>query len=92
MSLTKADARLNFRLTADLKRIIEEAAAATGQTVSDFAVATLTQAARRVIAEHHATRLSARDRDRVLAMLDERSTKPNSSLLRAAKRYKKQVG
>ncbi len=35
------DARLNFRLSADLKEVIEEAAASLGQSVSDFAVSTL---------------------------------------------------
>ena len=32
------DARLNFRLPTALKQTIEEAAARTGQSVSDFAV------------------------------------------------------
>ena len=35
------DARLNFRLPADLKQTIEEAAARLGQSVTDFAVSTL---------------------------------------------------
>lgn len=85
-------ARLNFRLTPDLKRVIEEAALQTGRTVSDFALATLAQAARQVLAEHHATRLSARDRARIMAMLDDSTTKPNRALVEAARRYKKQVG
>jgi len=46
------DARLNFRLPADLKTTIEEAAACLGQSVSDFAVSTLAQTARNVIAQH----------------------------------------
>ena len=41
MSNGARDARLNFRLPADLKEVIEEAAASLGQSVSEFAVRTL---------------------------------------------------
>ena len=44
---TKSDARLNFRLTGELKKTIEDAAAQMGQTVSDFAISTLVQAAQK---------------------------------------------
>ncbi len=43
------EARLNFRLPADLKAVIEEAAATLGQSVSDFAISTLVQTARTVL-------------------------------------------
>ncbi len=35
------DARLNFRLPAEIKQDIEDAAACLGQSVTDFAVSTL---------------------------------------------------
>ena len=92
MSTSKNEARLNFRLPADLKQTIEEAAIQLGQTVSDFAVSTLVQTARKVIAERDVTDLSRRDRDAFVASLDDRSAKPNKALADAAKRYKKQVG
>lgn len=82
------DARLNFRLPAELKATIEEAAAHLGQSVSDFAVSTLVQTARQVIREHNVTSLSQRDRDRFLALLDEADAQPNEALKAAAKRYK----
>jgi uncharacterized protein (DUF1778 family) len=85
-------ARLNVRLTPGIKRTIEAAAAELGQTVSDFAISTLVQAARQVIRERNVTRLSERDRKHFLAMLDDESTRPNKALVAAAKRYKKQVG
>jgi uncharacterized protein (DUF1778 family) len=91
MSNSPQSARLNFRLAPDHKRAIEAAAAALGQTVSDFAIATLVRTAHRVIQEDHATKLSRRDRDTFLAMLDDKSARPNKALRDAAKRYKKQV-
>lgn len=88
---TKSDARLNFRLRPDLKQVIEAAAAQLGQTVSDFAVATLVHQARQVVHEQSITHLSNRDRDLFIAALDRTDLKPNKKLLAAAKRYKRQV-
>lgn len=92
MSTAKSDARINFRLSSDLKKTIEDAAAEMGQSVSDFAIATLVQTARRILHDQQVTRLSERDRQRFLAMLDDESSKPNDALAKAAKRYKKHVG
>ena len=92
MSGAKSDARLNFRLAGELKRTIEDAAAQLGQTVSDFAVSTLVQTARKVLQEQQVTRVSERDRRLILEMLDDQSTKPNQALVTAAERYRKQVG
>jgi uncharacterized protein (DUF1778 family) len=86
------DARLNFRLPADLKQTIEEAAARLGQSVTDFAVSTLSQTAQRVIEQENVTRLSKRDRDIFLALLDDEGARPNKALLAAARRYKKSRG
>jgi uncharacterized protein (DUF1778 family) len=86
------DARLNFRLPAHLKEVIEEAAASLGQSVSDFAVSTLVQQARSVIGQQHVTTLSNRDRDRFIALLDETDARPNAALVKAAKKYKKNLG
>ncbi len=90
-SVIRADARLNFRLRADLKQVIEAAAAQLGQSVSDFAIATLVQQARQVVRDQAVTRLSNRDRDLFLAALDRTDLKPNKKLLAAAKRYKRQA-
>jgi uncharacterized protein (DUF1778 family) len=89
---TNSDARINFRLSSDLKKTIEDAAAEMGQSISDFAVSTLVQAARKILQEQQVTRLSERDRQVFAAMLDDASSKPNEALVKAAKRYKKQVG
>lgn len=85
---TAHDARLNFRLPADLKATIEEAAAQLGQSTTDFAIATLVQNAREVIDQRNVTRLSSRDREIFTRMLDDVDAKPNAALAAAAKRYK----
>lgn len=82
------ESRLNFPLPADLKTTIEEAAACLGQSVSDFAVSTLAQTARNIIEQHQVTRLSNRDRDTFMALLDDADARPNKALKAAAKRYK----
>lgn len=92
MPKLRGDARLSFRLNSGLKRTIEDAAAQTGQTVSDFAISTLVQVSRRILFEEQVTRLSERDRQLFVEMLDNESTKPNAALVKAAKRYKKQAG
>ena len=92
MATGARDARLNFRLPTDLKEVIEEAAATLGQSVSDFAVSTLVRQARTVIEQRNVTVLSNRDRDRFIALLDDAEARPNPALLKAAKRYKKQLG
>lgn len=91
MSSTKNEARINVRLDGDLKQTIEKAAAALGQTLSEFTVSTVVREARQVIQETQFTRLSDRDRDAFLSALDARDSKPNEALKAAAKRYKKRT-
>lgn len=86
MASSKSIARLNIRLSPEIKATIEEAAAQMGQTVSDFATASLVQAARTVIQEQNVTRLTVRDRERFVELLDDESRKPNAALVRAARR------
>ncbi len=91
MSTAKSEARINFRLSKELKQTIEDAAAEMGQSVSDFAVSTLVQTARKILHDQQVTRLSDRDRQHFVSILDGESSKPNDALASAAKRYKKQV-
>ena len=83
----KSDARLDFRLSHQVKEVIEQAAAVSGQSMSDFAVSVLYRTAKEVLEREQTTRLSHRDRDVFLAMLDS-DAKPNEALKRAARRYK----
>ncbi|HEY7157850.1 MAG TPA: DUF1778 domain-containing protein [Gemmataceae bacterium] len=86
----KNDARLDFRLNHQLKELIDRAASLLGQSVSDFAISTIVEKARRIVQESSTTVLSDRDRDIFLAMLDS-DARPNKTLKRAAKRYKDSV-
>ena len=83
----KGDARLDFRLNRQVKEVIEQAAAVSGQSVSDFAVSALYRTAKEVLEREQTTRLFNRDRDLFLAGLDS-DAKPNEALRRAARRYK----
>ena len=85
------DARIDVRLPAAVKATIERAAASLGQSVSDFAVGVLSQAAHDINYRQQVTELSNRDRDLFLALLDADDARPNAALLKAAERYKAQV-
>lgn len=86
----KEEARLNFRLKPDVKERIEKAAAVTGKTLTEFAVTALANTAEEVLERYRVTRLSDRDRDIFLAVLD-RSSEPNQALKRAAKTHKRLI-
>ena len=85
-------ARINVRISSELKETIEDAAAALGQSVSEFTISTVVREARLVLQESQVTRLSNRDRDVFLQMLDDVDRKPNAALKAAANRYRKQRG
>jgi uncharacterized protein (DUF1778 family) len=82
-----ATARIEFRLRQESKHIIEEAAKLLGLTVSEFAHSRLVESARQVIAEHNIRRLTDRDRDVFLAML-EADDEANTALRRAFREVK----
>lgn len=85
------DARLGFRLQAEHKRLIEQAAAASGQSVSKFALSHLLDAAREAVDQATTTRLSQRDREAFLAVILE-DPEPNEALRAAADRYRRPSG
>lgn len=80
-------ARLNFRLGQEQKTLIEQAARTIGQNVSDFAIGSMVRAAQETIQQATVTRLSNRDRELFLSMLDS-DADPNEALQRAASRYR----
>jgi uncharacterized protein (DUF1778 family) len=88
--MASATARLDVRLSKRLKNEIARAAEARGQTITNFVVTALGDAARKVLQEENVTVLGARDRDAFLAMLDA-DREPNQALKRAAKFYKEHV-
>ncbi len=78
--------RLDFRLTSEHRALIEKAAAYSGESLTGFAVSTLVSEARRIVQEHETVTLSASDRDRFLALLDNPPAPPDT-LRRAAQRH-----
>ena len=76
---TNSIARLNFRLPPEAKEKIERAAVASGLTVTDFAVHALVNMADEVLERQHTRKLSDRDRDIFLALLDA-DDEPNEAL------------
>jgi uncharacterized protein (DUF1778 family) len=89
--IASPSARLDFRVNPEHKSLIEQAASAEGRSVTDFAVATLVKRAQEVIERAAQTRLSARDAQTFLHML-ESDAKPNRALKIAAEKYKKVRG
>ncbi len=90
MGATAQNARLDVRLAADHKELIEQAASLRGQSVSAFAVSTLVSEAGRVVEESTALKLSNQDRDAFLAALDN-PPEPNARMLEAGKLHAKLV-
>ncbi|HZY85668.1 MAG TPA: DUF1778 domain-containing protein [Gemmataceae bacterium] len=85
------EARVDFRLTRQAKAVIEEAAALTGQSLSDFAVSTLLEKANEVLSATRIRSLSERDAQIFLSVLDSEN-RPNKALRKAAAWYKKTYG
>jgi uncharacterized protein (DUF1778 family) len=83
--------RLEVRLTADAKAIIQRAADLSNRSVSDFVVDTTLAAAKEKIREHDVFVLSARDSIAFVEALLNPSG-PNEALLEAADRYREQFG
>lgn len=89
-TVIQKDARLNIRLRPDIKDRIEKAASLSGKTLTDFAISALSETADEVLERQHVTKLSDRDRDIFLRILDKKS-KPNALLIRAAKTHKRLI-
>ena len=78
--------RLDFRISSENKRLIEQAASISELTVSDFILSVTLPIAKEKLAESHVTKLSERDRDLFLALLEDDS-EPNEVLRRGANKY-----
>ena len=79
--------RLETRVTAEQKRIIERAAALQGRTVTDFVLTSVQDAARRAIEEHELLRLTVRDSEAFVdALLNPKPV--NDRLRETVRRYR----
>ena len=84
---TTHDARLNFRLSRDVKERIEKAAAIAGMSVSDFAASRLAAAADEIMERHNRIVLDNAERDFFLALLEAPDKEPTPEARRAIARY-----
>lgn len=87
---TNSIARLNFRLPSEAKEKIKRAAIAEGLTITDFAVHALINIADEVLERHYTRRLSDRDRDIFLALLDA-DDEPNEALKSAFQAHRELI-
>lgn len=87
---TRAE-RLETRVTAEQKRLIEQAAALQGRSVTDFVLSSVQEAAKRTIEEHQRLELSLRDSQAfVEALLNPPA--PNDRLRETVARYRQTMG
>jgi uncharacterized protein (DUF1778 family) len=83
--------RLEARVTAEQKSLIERAAALQGRTLTDFVLASVQDAARRAIEEHQQLELSVRDSEAfVHALLNPKPV--NDRLRDTVRRYREATG
>ena len=83
--------RLETRVTAEQKSLIERAAALQGRTITDFVLTSVQDAARRTIEEHQQLELSVRDSEAfVEALLNPRPV--NDRLRDTVRRYRAVTG
>lgn len=89
-----AESRLSIRLPADIKERIEHAAMLSGMSVTEFTISNLAETADEIIERHHVRKVSNRDRDIILALLDQKDhpkKKPNKKLVEAYKAMKRLI-
>ncbi len=87
---TRAE-RLETRMTAEQKNLIERAASLQGRTVTDFVLTSVQDAARRAIEEHSQLTLSMRDSEAfVHALLNPEPV--NDRLRDTVRRYRARTG
>lgn len=87
---TTKSARLETRVSQEQKDLIERAAAYTGRTVSDFVVAHLEVAAKKVVDEYERMHLD-KEQSRVLVDALLSPKRPNKKLRNATAEHRKRV-
>jgi uncharacterized protein (DUF1778 family) len=80
---TTRDLRLEARVSAAQQNLLQQAAALSGRTLSEFVVASAQDATRRVLAEHESIRLS-REVQLAFVQAPLNPPEPNARLKRAA--------
>jgi uncharacterized protein (DUF1778 family) len=81
--------RISARVPKDVRERLEEAADRTGATLNQFLVQAAIEKADQVLEREKVTRLSARDAEWVLNVLDQPPRSPNTKLQLALNSYQK---
>ena len=84
-SASKKD-RLDFRVTAEFKETVSQAASLAGTSMTSFVYEAVRQYATKTIEQHERTLLNNAARDQFLAALTNPPA-PNKALQKAAKKY-----
>ncbi|MGF1539266.1 MAG: DUF1778 domain-containing protein [Pleurocapsa sp.] len=86
----KTMARLEARISPEIKALLQKAADLEGRTLTDFVIASVQAEAYRVIEQHQRLKLNVEDSEAFVdALLN--SPKPNDAMKAAAKRYKQVI-
>ena len=88
---SRIETKMNFRLDVGQKRLIEQAASLTGQSLTSFAIAALTSSAQEIVERFGRASLSGRDGEIFLAILDS-DDEPARALVVAVDAYRRKVG
>lgn len=81
--------RLEARLTAEQKRLLHEAAAVQGRTLTDFVVGSLVETATRVLQDRDLVVLSEKDRQVFVRALLAPPSRGEGRLAQAVARYRR---
>lgn len=84
------DRRIDLRLDATQKALLEAAAAVTGQSLMSFIVSNSLKVAQGVLQEYRASELSLADSEKFLRLLED-PAEPNDALVNAARRHRKKI-
>ncbi len=81
--------RISARVSKDVRERLEEAADRSGATLNQFLVQAAVEKADQVLERERVTRLSARDAEWMLSILDQPPRSPNVKLQSALDNYQK---
>jgi uncharacterized protein (DUF1778 family) len=82
--------RITARVSEKVRTTLEQAAELLGATVNQFVVQTAYEEAQRILERETIIRLSQKDAQKILGLLDS-PPKPNKALKEAAKKFKGSV-
>lgn len=85
-TLSRRESRLEVRVSAEIKALLDEAAAAVGLSTSAFVLATVTPRAQEIVQQHAVMTLNAEESQAFVNQLLN-PPKPHDALRAAAARY-----